>query len=99
VELGYFPIVEVDPHVNMSWHKPSAKNTPFHPLSPPSIHLQPSPSLSNSHEQGRTLELERERSEEGSGGGKEGEEEKHQHPHPPMDLINILNPVMVSSRD
>ena len=31
------------------------------------------------------------------GGGKEGKEEKHQHPR--MDLINILNPIMVSSRD
>ena len=98
MELGYFPIVEVDPHVSASWHKPSVENTPLHPLSPLSIHLQPSPSLSlsNSHEQGRTLELERGRSEEGSGGGK-GEEEKHQHP--PMDLINILNLIMVSSRD
>ena len=97
MELGYFLIVEVDPHVSMSWHKPSVENTPFHPLSPSSIHLQRSPSLSNSYEQGRALELERERSEEGNGGGKEGEEEKHQHP--PVDLINIFNPIMVSSRD
>jgi hypothetical protein len=78
----------------MSWHKPSAENTPLHPLSPSSIHLQPS--LSNSYEQGRTLELQRERSEEGSGGGNEGEEE---HQHPPMDLINIFNLIIVSSRD
>ena len=97
MELGCFPIVEVDPHVIMSWHMSSTGNTLFQPLSPSSIHLQPSPSLSNSHEQGRTLELERERSEEGNGGGKEGEEEKHQHP--PMDLINIFKPIMVSSRD
>jgi hypothetical protein len=53
--------------------------------------------LPNSHEQGRTLELEREWTGEGNGGEKEEEEEKHQHS--PMDLINILNPIMVSSRD
>ena len=85
------------PTYQHEWAQPLVENTPLHPLSTLSIHLQPSPSLSNSHEQGRTLELERERSEEGSGGGKEGEEEKHQHPR--MDLINILNPIMVSSRD
>ena len=93
MELGCFPIVEVDPHVSMSWHKPSVENTPFHPLSPSSIHLEPSPSLSNTHEQGRTLELERERMEEGIEGGKGEEEEKHQHLF--MDLINILILVML----
>ena len=62
-------------------------------LSPSSIHLQHSPSLSNSHEQGRTLELERERMEEGIEGGKGEEEEKHQHLF--MDLINILNLLML----
>ena len=85
--------MEVDPHVSTSWHKPSIENTPLHPLSPLSIHLQPSPSLSNSHEQGRTLELERERSEEGIGEEKEGEDKEHQHP--PRYLINIFNPIML----
>ena len=97
MELGCFPIVEVDPHVSTSWHMPSAGNTPFTHSLPHPFHLQPSPSLSNSHEQGRTLELERERSEEGNGEGEEGEDMKHQHP--PMHLINIFNPITVSSRD
>ena len=97
MEVGCFPIMEVDPHVSTGWHIPLARNTPSHPLSPSSIHLQPSPSLANSNEQGRTLELERERNGEGNGGGKEGEEEKHQHP--PMVLINIFNQIMVSSID
>ena len=84
----------MDPHVSTNWDRcPSAKTT----LSLIHSFATLSLSLSNSYEQGRTLELERERSEEGSGGGKEGEEEKHQHPR--MDLINILNPIMVSSRD
>jgi len=97
--MGCLPIVEVDPHVSTSWHKSSTENTPFHPLSLSLIHsfATLSLSLSNTHEQGRTLELERERSEEGNGEGEEGEDMKHQHP--PMHLINIFNPITVSSRD
>ena len=88
--------MEVDPHVSTSWDLLPAET---HPLTHSLPHLfiyNPLP-LSNSHEQGRTLQLERERMEEGIEGGKGEEEEKHQHP--PMDLINISNPIMVSSRD